>query len=96
MKKITDSDQNASAAVLKVTEVKGDFSKGAQKRNKFQRRLKGMEVESGRRLTRLSTMLVNQARMDRMLRGVTDHLVCVLTASLMGFIVTWQTRFVFV
>lgn len=48
-----------------------------------------MEARSGHRLIRLKSMLVEQARMGKVLRGVIEQVESVLTASSIASAATW-------
>lgn len=76
-KSVTYTDQKTAAALLKVAEVKGAFSKVARNLNEFETRLSGVWAESGRRLVHLNTMFLVKARVDKLLRGVIKQSVSV-------------------
>lgn len=76
-KRVTDAGQEAAAAFLEVVRVKGELSKVAQKQTEFERRLGMVEAEFGHGLICLNAMLVKQARMHKVFRGVIDKSVCV-------------------
>lgn len=77
MKRVMDAGRKAAAAFLELVEASGELRRVIQKRNEFEGRRKELEMEpeSGRRLICLNTMLVKQARMDKMLRGVIEQSV---------------------
>lgn len=85
-----DDDEKAAAALLQVDEVKDEFGTVSEKRNEFKGKLREREAESGRRLIRFNTLLVKQARMDKVLpRGIgqSDYVFDVFVNRLGGELV---------
>lgn len=60
---ITHADEKAAAAHSQTAEVKGELGKVAEKCNEFKGKLRMVKAESSRRLIRLNTLFVKQARM---------------------------------
>lgn len=76
-KRLTDAEQKAVAACLGDAETKDELGKVAQKWNEIEDWLSEIEDGSRFRLIRLNIILVRQAHMDKMQRGVIEPLVSV-------------------
>lgn len=65
MKSVTDDNETAATAVLRVAVVVREMTKVTEKRNEFERRLRDVEAKSDRRIIRLQNFLVKQTCIDK-------------------------------
>lgn len=63
-KRVTDSNEKAAPSLPEVAELNGELEKAVEKRNAFVGRLREVEVESGRQMIRLNTLLLKYTPMD--------------------------------
>lgn len=75
--RVTDADGKPAAAVSKVADVMEELAKVAEKRSDFESKLREVKAESGRRLLRLSTLLVMKTSVDKVLRGIIEQSVSI-------------------
>lgn len=68
-KRVTDADQNSTAALPHAAKAMDELSKPAQKWNELERRLRELGAESGSWLNCFKTILVKQTDTDKVLRG---------------------------
>lgn len=82
MRRVTDADKRATAAVSEVAEAKGEIGEVAENRNDFEGRWMEGEVEFDRRLIHLNNLLVKQAHIEKVLSGVLEQSVSVFDSFL--------------